>query len=151
LIIKRVKSTAEEPVMDRSSGLVVTESEQVGENIPVTESERTRESIPATESERIRESILRTVLARVKRLHLRLGIWLPVGGVGVLALGLTILYSSLATAERGSEESFPGVQAGNPAGSAAVEVHDSAEGLRGSLREALRRGLRAGPGEKGER
>ena len=137
--------------MDRSSGLAVTESEQVGENTPVTESERARENTPVTESERTRESIPRAALARVKRLHLRLGIWLPVGGVGILALGLTILYSSLATAARGSEEDSPGVQAGNPAGSAAVEVHDSAEGLRGPLREALRRGLRAGPGEKGER
>ena len=125
--------------MDRPSGLPVTESEQTGESTPVTESEQTRKSIP------------RAALARVKRLHLRLGIWLPVGGAGVLALGLTILYSSLATAERGSKEYFPGVQAGKPTGSGAVEVHDPAESLRGSLRAALRRGLRVEPGEKGER
>lgn len=111
-----------------------------------------RSGPPATEREQTRGSILRVALAWVKRLHLRLGIWLPVGAAGVLALALTILYTSLATAERGDEAGYvPGDQPGNPAVSPVSKIRDPAQGLRGSLRAALRRGLQVQPGGQGGR
>ncbi len=94
---------------------------------------------PATrEGEKARESIPRQALAWLKSQHLRFGIWLPVGAAGVLALTLTVLYTSLATAERGNEA---GGKAGEPALAPGVEVHGPARQLRGSLKAALRRGL----------
>jgi hypothetical protein len=94
------------------------------------------------EGEKTRESIPRQALAWLKSQHLRFGIWLPVGAAGVLALTLTVLYTSLATAERGNEAGYvPGGKAGEPALAPGVEVHGPARQLRGSLKAALRRGL----------
>ncbi|MCS5628487.1 MAG: hypothetical protein NZ935_12945 [Planctomycetes bacterium] len=107
---------------------------------------------PATrEGEKPRQSIPRQALAWLKGQHLRFGIWLPVGAAGVLVLTLTVLYTSLATAERGNEDGYvPGGKAGEPALAPGVEVHDPARQLRGSLKAALRRGLRPGSPVEGD-
>jgi len=98
---------------------------------------------PATrEGEKPRESIPRQALAWLKGQHLRFGIWLPVGVSGILVLTLTVLYTSLATAERDNEAGYvPAGKAGEPALAPGVEVHAPARQLRGSLKAALRRGL----------
>ena len=107
---------------------------------------------PATrEGEKARESIPRQALTWLKTQHLRFGIWLPVGAACVLALSLTVLYTSLATAERvEGDGSVSGGQVGEPASLQALEAHSPATQLRGSLKAALRRGLQPQTRVEGE-
>ena len=97
-------------------------------------------------------SFLRAAAVRLKRLHLRFGLWLPVGAALLPAVLLTALYTSFATAERGGgpsgtvESSAAGIV--RPAENPAAE--DRAQDLRRSLRAALRRGLELrSPAEEG--
>jgi len=129
--------------MDQQAGAVTREYDEISGGIPaVAESPLTRTESPADN----RQGILGLAIVSLKKLYLRFGIWLPVGAAGVFALVLTILYTSLATAERaGDSGSVPAGQA-VPGG---VEIQDSAGGLRGSLKGALRRGLQVQPSAEG--
>ncbi len=109
---------------------------------------------PGTQSEENGSSFLQAAASRLKRLHLRFGVWLPVGAALLLAVVLTALYSSFATAERGGgptgtvDSAAVGIE--SPAASPATA--DALPGLRSSLRAALKRGLEvhlpAGEGER---
>ena len=104
------------------------------------------------EGEKTRDSIPLQALAWLKSQHLRFGIWLPVGAAGVLVLTLTVLYTSLATAERGNDADYvPGGKAGEPELAPGVEAHGPARQLRGSLKAALRRGLQPGAPVEGDK
>ena len=111
-------------------------------------------SKPVTQREEKGRSFLQAAATRLKRLHLRFGVWLPVGAALLLAVVLTSLYTSFATAERGggvagtADSTAAGIArpAENPAAA------DKVQGLRHSLRAALRRGLELpSPAEEGER
>jgi len=98
---------------------------------------------PVMQREEDGRSFLQAAASRLKRLHLRFGVWLPVGAALLLAVVLTALYTSFATAERGDgpvgtvDSSAVGIEspAANPA------TTDAIPGLRSSLRAALKRGL----------
>ena len=126
---QEVKTSAEESKMDYPSG-------------------------PVTQREEKGRSFLQAAASRLKRLHLRFGVWLPAGVALLLAVVLTSLYTSLATAERGDgptgtvDSAAVGIEspAANPAAA------DPVPGLRSSLRAALRRGLEVrSPAGEGER
>jgi hypothetical protein len=111
-------------------------------------------SKPVTQREEKGRSFLQAAASRLKRLHLRFGVWLPVGAALLLAVLLTSLYTSFATAERGAgpagtaDSAAAGIEqpAENPA------VADKGQGLRRSLRAALKRGLELpSSAEEGER
>ena len=111
---------------------------------------------PGSGGEEPHQNILEAAGIRLKQLYLRFGVWLAAGAALVLAIGLTVLYTSLATAERADGE-------GGTDESAAARIESSSQlpgkadsdpgaSLRGSLRTALRRGLEVvSPGREGER
>jgi hypothetical protein len=124
-----VKTSAEESKMDYPSGPVMQREEEG-------------------------RSFLQAAASRLKRLHLRFGVWLPVGAALLLAVVLTALYTSFATAERGAgpvgtvDSAAVGIESpvANPAAA------DAVTGLRSSLRAALRRGLEVrSPAGEGDR
>ena len=107
---------------------------------------------PGTQSEENGSSFLQATASRLKRLHLRFGVWLPAGAALLLAVVLTALYSSFATAERGGGPTVDSAAVGIESPVASPATADALPGLRSSLRAALKRGLEvhlpAGEGER---
>ena len=109
---------------------------------------------PGTQSEENGSSFLQAAASRLKRLQLRFGVWLPAGAALLLAVVLTALYTSFATAERGAGTvgTVDSAAVGIESPVAIPAAADAVTGLRSSLRAALKRGrevhLPAGEGER---
>lgn len=111
---------------------------------------------PGIQGEETRQGFPGAVASRLKRLHRRFGVWKPAGAALLLAITLTALYTSFATAERGGgtggtvDSTATRLETSGEAPAAAESA--PGERLRGSLRAALRRGLGvrlpAGEGER---
>ena len=109
---------------------------------------------PGMQSEENGRSFLQAAASRLKRLHLRFGVWLPVGAALLLAVTLTALYTSFAAAERGggSAGTLESAAVGIESPAAEPATAEAVPGLRSSLRAALKRGLEVHlPAGKGER